>query len=76
MYDEAGDLFPPARRRGKLFFFDCDSTLSSIEGIDEMARARGWKRVYWHTPADNAPARRVYDRFAPADAVVRYTLEP
>lgn len=32
---------PPSRRRGKLAFFDCDSTLSSIEGIDELARVRG-----------------------------------
>ena len=29
------------RCRGKLFFIDCDSTLSTIEGIDELARARG-----------------------------------
>lgn len=27
--------------RGKLFFIDCDSTLSTVEGIDELARARG-----------------------------------
>ena len=27
----------------KLIFFDCDSTLSSIEGIDELARIRGGK---------------------------------
>lgn len=26
---------------GKLLFIDCDSTLSSIEGIDELARAKG-----------------------------------
>jgi len=32
---------PPARSRGKIAFFDCDSTLSTIEGIDELARARG-----------------------------------
>ena len=25
----------------KLICFDCDSTLSSIEGIDELARLRG-----------------------------------
>ncbi len=29
------------QQRGKLMFIDCDSTLSSIEGIDELARARG-----------------------------------
>lgn len=31
----------PTRSRGKLLFLDCDSTLSTIEGIDELARARG-----------------------------------
>ncbi len=34
-------VIPPSRSRGKLIFFDCDSTLSTIEGIDELARARG-----------------------------------
>ncbi|MCH7227359.1 HAD-IB family phosphatase [Haloferula sp. A504] len=34
-------IHPPTRPRGKLIFFDCDSTLSSIEGIDELARAAG-----------------------------------
>ncbi|MEX1116026.1 MAG: HAD-IB family phosphatase [Akkermansiaceae bacterium] len=32
---------PATRQRGKLLFIDCDSTLSSIEGIDELARAKG-----------------------------------
>lgn len=32
---------PPTKKSGKLIFFDCDSTLSQIEGIDELARARG-----------------------------------
>lgn len=32
----------PATKRGvKLFFIDCDSTLSTIEGIDELARGKG-----------------------------------
>ncbi|BCX50138.1 phosphoserine phosphatase [Haloferula helveola] len=34
-------IFPKTRPSGKLIFFDCDSTLSSIEGIDELARAGG-----------------------------------
>lgn len=41
---EDGDeviIHPLTKRRGKLFFIDCDSTLSTIEGIDELARARG-----------------------------------
>lgn len=35
------EILPATRPRGRLFFFDCDSTLSSIEGIDELARAKG-----------------------------------
>lgn len=34
-------IHPPSKKGGKLIFFDCDSTLSTIEGIDELARARG-----------------------------------
>lgn len=32
---------PLTRATGKLLFLDCDSTLSSIEGIDELARLSG-----------------------------------
>lgn len=35
------EIFSPSRKHGKLIFFDCDSTLSTIEGIDELGRARG-----------------------------------
>lgn len=35
------EIQPLTCRRGKLIFFDCDSTLSTIEGIDELGRARG-----------------------------------
>lgn len=34
-------IHAPSRMQRKLIFFDCDSTLSSIEGIDELARAKG-----------------------------------
>jgi len=34
-------IHPPARHRGKIIFIDCDSTLSTIEGIDELARFQG-----------------------------------
>ena len=37
------EILPATRPRGKLLFIDCDSTLSTIEGIDELARARGEK---------------------------------
>ncbi len=43
MVDAGAELIvhPATKRRGKLFFIDCDSTLSTIEGIDELARAKG-----------------------------------
>ena len=31
-------IHPPIKPGGKLIFFDCDSTLSKIEGIDELGR--------------------------------------
>ncbi len=34
-------IHPAIQPRAKLFFIDCDSTLSTIEGIDELARAKG-----------------------------------
>ncbi|MFT3990316.1 MAG: HAD-IB family phosphatase [Luteolibacter sp.] len=34
-------IYPQQHQRGKLLFLDCDSTLSTIEGIDELARAKG-----------------------------------
>ena len=45
-----------------------------IDHVLERARDEGWARVYWHTRADNAPARRLYDTFTPADGFVRYTV--
>lgn len=38
-------IHPATHGSGKLFFIDCDSTLSTIEGIDELARAKG-KEVF------------------------------
>ena len=35
------EIRPATKRRGKLLVLDCDSTLSSIEGIDELGRSRG-----------------------------------
>ncbi|WP_353567877.1 HAD-IB family phosphatase [Haloferula sargassicola] len=34
-------IHAPTIMQRKLIFFDCDSTLSTIEGIDELARAQG-----------------------------------
>ena len=43
LVDEGTEIIihPATKRRGKLFFIDCDSTLSTIEGIDELARGKG-----------------------------------
>jgi len=38
------------------------------------AKEHGWSRLYWHTRQGNAPARRLYDKFAVADDFVRYRL--
>jgi len=45
-----------------------------VEDLLHLAAARGWSRLYWHTESGNARARRIYDRFAPADGFVRYRL--
>ena len=45
-----------------------------IEHLMALGREKDWKRVYWHTDTHNETARRVYDRFAPADDYVRYTI--
>ena len=45
-----------------------------IEHLVQTGRAEGWARVYWHTRENNATARRLYDRFCPADGFIRYTI--
>ena len=44
------------------------------EWLRNSMRAEGWARLYWMTRADNAQARRVYDRFTHADDFVRYVI--
>lgn len=46
-----------------------------IEWLHKAMRAEGWARLYWMTHQDNTTARRLYDRFAPADGFVRYVLK-
>ena len=62
------DLYvkPDARGRG------VGSAL--IEDVLRLSRQNAWARVYWNTEADNASARRLYDRFCQADGFVRYRL--
>jgi len=45
-----------------------------IEDLLARGAAGGWARLYWHTEATNAAARRLYDGFARADGYVRYRI--
>lgn len=45
-----------------------------IGHLVQRGESGGWDRLYWVTRGGNAPARRLYDRFAPADDFVRYVL--
>ena len=47
---------------------------SLIDFLWRLAETEGWGRLYWHTETTNAAARRLYDRFRPADGYVRYTI--
>lgn len=62
------DLFvtPAARGRGL--------GAALIEWLRNSMRAEGWSRLYWVTRGDNAAARRLYDRYAQVDDVVRYMI--
>lgn len=45
-----------------------------LDDLIGLAHGRRWSSVYWHTHADNAQARQLYDRYVPADGFVRYRL--
>lgn len=45
-----------------------------IDALIARGRDRGWRRIYWHTEADNAAARVLYDRVAQLTDYVRYDI--
>jgi GNAT superfamily N-acetyltransferase len=45
-----------------------------IDGLIARGHARGWRRIYWHTEADNAAARRLYDHVSRLTNYVRYDI--
>jgi GNAT superfamily N-acetyltransferase len=63
------DLFvaPEARRAGV--------GRALIEALVSLGRQNGWRRVYWHTHANNHPARMLYDRLAQRTDYVRYDID-
>ncbi|WP_297510895.1 GNAT family N-acetyltransferase [uncultured Caulobacter sp.] len=62
------DLFVASDRRG------AGAGKALLDELIARARENGWRAVYWHTQRDNVTARRLYDRVATADDVVRYTV--
>ena len=46
-----------------------------IESVYERAAAEGCKRVYWHTQANNATARKLYDSLAKHEGFIVYSRD-
>lgn len=63
------DLFVTESRRGQ------GIGRALIDDLIALGKRNGWQRLYWHTRGSNAVARKLYDRFTPADGDVRYRLE-
>ena len=62
------DLFVAPKARGQ------GLGRALIADLQDLARARGWYRLYWHTDVGNATARKLYDSFVLADGHIRYRL--
>ena len=62
------DLFVSAAARGK------GMGRALINDLMQLARAKGWHRLYWHTDEGNETARHLYDSFTEYDGHVRYRL--
>ncbi len=62
------DLFVAEAARGK------GLGRALIDDLVRLARAQGWHRLYWHTDADNAQARALYDSYVRSDGHIRYRL--
>lgn len=45
-----------------------------IDALIARGRERGWRRLYWHTETDNAPARALYERIVRVSDYVRYDV--
>lgn len=45
-----------------------------MQHLSEAGRANGWLKIYWMTQADNADARRLYDKFGTTSPMIRYDM--
>lgn len=61
------DLFVSSKVRGQGF------GNALILALDEVARQKGARKVWWETHKDNAVARRLYDSVAELSEFVKYT---
>lgn len=64
------DLFVDPERRGS------GAGAALLAHLRSLAHERGWGVVSWITGADNAAARRLYDRVAKAQPWVTYDMAP
>jgi GNAT superfamily N-acetyltransferase len=46
-----------------------------LDDLRAIAKAQGFKRLYWHTDEGNLTARRLYDSYTKADGHVRYRFK-
>ena len=60
------DLFVDADCRGR------GHARALIEGVADVARERGWSRLYWTTQETNTTARYLYDKVAKYRGFIRY----
>lgn len=46
-----------------------------ITDLMELARAKGWHRLYWNTDHGNTTARKLYDSIVKDDGHIRYRIK-
>ena len=62
------DLYVDASVRGK------GAGRALIQNLLNLAKDKGWNRVYWHTHEDNKNARALYDQFVKEGGYVKYAV--
>jgi GNAT superfamily N-acetyltransferase len=46
-----------------------------IEALVALGKQKGWRRIYWHTHANNYRARSLYDQLSSRTDYVRYDID-
>jgi len=46
-----------------------------IDCLKTVGTQRGWRRIYWETGLDNAPAQRLYDRISKRRPTMTYQID-